>query len=220
MKKLAQSHLASVALKVRLTALAVFSVTVGILAISFVSPSESATPGSGTISEASPRVTWTGPIKVPTGSADCGGANSAACDNFQLTIEPPSAAFGPYLVEVRLTPELAGDWDMQVYGPAGNLVDGSGNSPGQQELVVLISPPAGTYTVAAAPFAPVVGASGNSFSASAEIKHHVINTGAQGPDTNISYHNFAAPGSMGADAGEPTIGVSRLLKSWATPPVN
>jgi len=52
---------------------------------------------------------------------------------------------------------------MQVYGPSGNLVDGSGNSPGQQELVVLINPPGGTYTVAAAPFAPLAGANGNSF---------------------------------------------------------
>jgi hypothetical protein len=57
LKKLAQSHLASVALKLRLTALAVFCVTMGIIAISFVSTSQSSTPASGTISEANPMVT-------------------------------------------------------------------------------------------------------------------------------------------------------------------
>jgi hypothetical protein len=206
-KKLANSD-SSVASKLRLSLLALFWVTIGVTALSFVSISESATPGAGTISEANPRVTWTGAFKAPTGASTCGGANSAACDNFQLTIQPPSAAYGPYLVEVRLQPELVGDWDMQVYGPAGNLVDGSGNSPGQQELVVLINPPAGTYTVAAAPFAPVIGPSGNSFSASAEIKHHIINSSVQGADTNISYQNFAAPSNLGNSAGEPTIGVN------------
>jgi PKD repeat protein len=168
----------------------------------------SANPAGGTISEASPKVTWTGPFKAATGSADCGNPNNAGCDNFRLTIEAPSMTFGPYLVEIKLTPAAVGDWDMQVYGPSGNLVDGSGNSPGQSELVVLINPPAGTYTVAAAPFAPLAGTDGNSYSASAEIKQHVVNPAQQGPDTNINYHNFAATGSLGNAAGEPSIGVN------------
>jgi hypothetical protein len=168
----------------------------------------SANPAGGTVSEANPQVTWTGPFKTPTGSANCSNANNAACDNYRLTIEAPSAAFGPYLVEIKLQPAAVGDWDMQVYGPAGNLVDGSGNSPGQAELVVLINPPAGTYTVAAAPFAPVAGTDGNSYSASAELKHHIVNPAQQGTDTNISYHNFAATGSLGNAAGEPSVGVN------------
>ncbi|HET6889872.1 MAG TPA: sialidase family protein, partial [Pyrinomonadaceae bacterium] len=174
----------------------------------FVPRTFSANPAGGTVSEANPQVTWTGPFKTPTGSADCSNANNAACDNFSLTIQAPSAAFGPYLVEIKLQPALVGDWDMQVYGPAGNLVDGSGNSPGQGELVVLINPPPGTYTVAAAPFAPVPGADGNSYSASAELKHHIVNPAEQGSDTNISYHNFVATGSLGNAAGEPSIGVN------------
>jgi hypothetical protein len=183
--------------------LAVFGVLILV-----VPASHSANPTSGSISEANPLVTWTGQIKAPTGSADCAGPNNAGCENFGLTIQAPSAGYGSYLVEIRLTPALLGDWDMQVYGPAGNLVDGSGNSPGQAELVVLLNPPSGTYTVTASPFAPLVGADTNSFSASAELKHHVVNPAVQGTDTNISYHNFAASGNLGSAAGEPTIGVN------------
>ena len=192
----------------RLALAAAVSAAAVLLCAQLMPRSHSATPAAGAISESSPRVTWTGAFKAPTGSADCGGANNAGCENFKLTITPPSASYGPYLVEVRLQPELAGDWDMQVYGPTGALVDGSGNSPGQGELVVLMSPPAGTYTVSAAPFAPVVGADGSSFSASAEIKHHFINSAQQGPDTNVSYQNFSAPAGLGDTAGEPTVGVN------------
>src|SRR5882724_11752171 len=188
----------------------ILMVTTGLVALAalLVPSSFSATPTGATISESSPLTTWIGPIRTATGSANCGSANNAGCDNFRLTIQPPSAAFGPYLVEIKLQPELAGDWDMQVYGPSGNLVDGSGNSPGQQELVVLINPQGGTYTVAAAPFAPLAGANGNSYSASAELKHHIVNPAAQGTDTNINYYNFAATGTLGAAAGEPSLGVN------------
>jgi len=145
-------------------------------------------------------------VKAPTGSSDCGSGNNSGCDNFTVNFQPPSAAFGPYLLEIKLQPQ--GDWDMQVYGPNGNLLDGSGNSPGALEIVTLINPAAGNYSVAAAPFAPLVGADGNSYAASAELKHYVVNTAAQGQDTNISYHNFAATGGLGNASGEPSIGVN------------
>ena len=35
-----------------------------------------------------------------------------------------------------------------------------------------------------------------------------MNPACQGPDTNLSYHNFAASGRIGNNAGEPTIGVN------------
>ncbi len=165
-----------------------------------------ANPASGTVSEANSRVTWTGQVKTPTGDSNCGSANNAGCDNFVVNFQTPSAGYGPYLLEIKLQPQ--GDWDMQVYGPNGNLLDGSGNGPGALEIVTLINPAAGSYSVAAAPFAPLAGTDGNSYAASAELKHYIVNTAAQGTDTNISYHNFAATGNLGNGAGEPSIGVN------------
>ncbi|MFL6212115.1 MAG: hypothetical protein ACJ74W_24940 [Pyrinomonadaceae bacterium] len=165
-----------------------------------------ASPNAGTISETSTKVTWTGAFMPATADSTCTGPNGTTCDNFKLTVVPPAPSFGPYLVQIKLQPALTGDWDMTVYGPAGNLVDGSGNSPGQLELVTLINPPAGTYTVAAAPFAPVVGPDANSYAASAEILHQVVTYAQPGADA-ISYHNFAAPSGLGTSAGEPSIGI-------------
>ena len=42
-----------------------------------------------------------------------------------------------------IKPAQVGDWDMQVYGPNGGLLDGSGNSHGQVEFIALLNPVAG-----------------------------------------------------------------------------
>ncbi|MGH9791606.1 MAG: PPC domain-containing protein, partial [Candidatus Acidiferrales bacterium] len=100
------------------------------------------------MSESTPSVTWTGPFLVPTASAACNGPNDPSCDNFRLTIVPPSAAFGPYVVKITLQPFAAGDWDLTVFDPNGNAVGSSGNAPSASEFVTLANPAAGTYTVA------------------------------------------------------------------------
>ncbi|MGH2609191.1 MAG: hypothetical protein ACRDHF_08885, partial [Tepidiformaceae bacterium] len=90
----------------------------GLILCVYLAPAwvHAATPPSGTVSEGNQQVSWTGPFVPATGSASCNGANDPACDNFRLTIVPPSPSFGPYLVEIMLPPELVGDWDLQVYG--------------------------------------------------------------------------------------------------------
>ncbi|HEV8383365.1 MAG TPA: Ig-like domain-containing protein [Candidatus Acidoferrales bacterium] len=170
-----------------------------------------ATPSSGTVSETNTLVTWTGAFKTPTASSNCGSANNAACDNFQLNIVPPSAAFGPYVVDIRLQPALTGDWDLQVYGPDGSFITGSGNGPGGLERIVLSNPAAGTYTIAAAPFAPAIGAGAVSYTASAELQHQVIAPTAPGSEP-LSYMNYAAPAPLGRTAGEPSIGCNWKTK--------
>lgn len=204
--KLAHSRAMSTIKKLRYLLAAGFCVAATAIVIVKIPISRGATPASGNVSESNTKVTWTGQIKPASGSSDCGTANNSGCDNFGVNFQAPASSYGPYLLEIRLQPQ--GDWDMQVFGPNGNLVDGSGNSPGVVELVTLINPPSGSYVVAAAPFAPLVGTDTNSYAASAELKHYFGNPAAQGTDTNISYHNFAAPGSMGNDSGEPTIGVN------------
>ncbi len=171
-----------------------------------------ANPPGGTISEASPIASWTGPIKPATASATCNGPNDAACDNFALTIVPPSPAFGPFLVEIKLQPALLGDWDMQVYRPGGAAGPSSGNAPGQVELVFLSNPTAGTYTVAAAPFAPMVGPDvdgdllPDSYSATATIKKQDVPPPPP-PGEVITYFNHVPPPPLGQPGtDEPSIG--------------
>src|SRR3954468_22270420 len=165
--KLAHAKTISTITNFRYALAALFSVAAIATVIVNIPGSRGATPAAGDVSASNPKVTWTGQVKPASGSADCGGPNNSGCDNFAVRFQAPAASFGPYLLQIKLQPQ--GDWDMQVYGPNGNLLDGSGNSPGVMELVVLINPPSGTYTVAAAPFAALAGTDGNSYSASAEL---------------------------------------------------
>jgi len=158
-----------------------------------------ATPAAGTVSEGSPTVAWTGPFLVPTASPECAGPNDPACDNFQLTIVPPSFSF---LVEVKVTP-VQTDWDLEVYNPGGAFAKRSGNAPGVAETILLINPAGGTWTVSAAPFAPAP--TTPSYTATATIKPYT----APPPGTEeISYVTYPAPGGLGSQAGEPSVGVN------------
>ncbi len=158
-----------------------------------------ATPPTATLSEANPTVTWTGAVMAPT-AGPCGSDNNPACDNFKLAITPPSAAFGPYLVEVHLQPQ--GDWDLEMYGPDHTSAGGSGNGAGQLEVAFLVNPPGGVYTITATPFSPTGG-----YSASATLKKDIIVPARQGTES-FAFANYAAPSPLGTGAGEPSIGVS------------
>ena len=172
---------------------------IGALALPLAA-SQAATPSSGTISGSSPSVSWSGTYMVPTASG-CSGASDSSCDRYALTIQPPSYAFQ---VVIKLQP--MGDWDLYVFAPNGGLAGSSGNAPGQTETVVLSNPTAGTYTVAAAPFAPAPGLP--TYSASATIVP--IESGSQPPpgSEHITYSSHKPPSGMGGDAGEPSIGAN------------
>src|ERR1044071_8652589 len=159
----------STATQFRLTLLTAFCLVIGAVSVFLVSSSQSATPASGTVSESNPMVTWTGAIMPANpdvlNSPRCNGTDT--CDNFSITIVPPSAAYGPYVVEIRLQPQ--GDWDMEIYNPNGTYRTSSGNGVYAAEVVTLYSPPAVTYRIAAFPFSPLVGTDGNSYAASARL---------------------------------------------------
>ena len=181
-----------------------FAVAAATLALPLAG-SNAANPGSGTVSGSNTSVSWTGAFAIAT-AGGCSGPNDPTCDNFRLTIQPPSYSF-----QVRIELMPVGDWDMSVFAPDGALAGSSGNGPNQLEIVTLTNPAAGTYTVAAAPFAPLVGPDGNSYTASATIVP--FSTGAQPPPGTepISYADYPAPNGLGGDAGEPSIGAD--LKS-------
>jgi hypothetical protein len=57
------------------------------------SPAEAASPASGTLSQASPSVSWTGgPLTASAGG--CAGPDDPTCHHFQLTIVPPPGGAG------------------------------------------------------------------------------------------------------------------------------
>ena len=162
--------------------------------------SYAASPGMGVVSDSNRVASWTGAVTVPTG-AGCKGAADPTCDNYKLTVQSPAYGFS---VKIVLVP--AGDWDLSVYGPDGGLIGSSGNGPAQPEIVTLTNPAAGTYTVAAAPFAPAVGPDAHSYTASATLTPlDTMATPATGAE-RISYAQYHAANGLGGDAGEPSLG--------------
>ncbi len=169
-----------------------------------------ANPASGTVSEASPEINWTGAIMPANpdllNSPRCNGTDT--CDNFALTIQPPAAAYGPYIVEVRLLPQ--GDWDLEIYNPDGKYRTSSGNGVYAAEIVTLFNPPAGTYRIAAFPFTPVVGSDGNSYAATARLLPQPPSGSAPAGTAPVGYANFPCPVGQTCTTGfgEPSIGVN------------
>jgi hypothetical protein len=183
-------------------ALAVFAAaTVATALLVPLTSSTAATPGSGTISDGNPSLAWSGTVMAPNVNGCT--ATGTQCDLYKLTVQPSASSF---MVRIKLKP--AGDWDLSVFGPDGALVGSSGNGPGQMELVTLVNPAAGTYTVAAAPFAPAVGTDGNSYTADADIVP--LTTPAQPPAGSdpLTFQNESAPNGLGGDSGEPSIGAN------------
>ncbi len=161
-----------------------------------------ANPSSGTVSGSSLQASWTGGPMTPT-LGSCDSPSNAGCDHYRLTITPPPF---PFNVEINLTPQLpSDDYDLEVYGPNGEQLDTSGNIPGTAEQVVLANPPAGVYTVTVAPYASL-----GSYRASARIVEVEAAAGStpRSSETPPGYANYNPPAGLGANAGEPTLGVN------------
>ncbi len=176
---------------------------------------QAAVPPSGSLGASQTETTWSGDIKVATGSATCAGPNDPACDNYTLTIADPGY---PFRVTITLDPG-PGDWDAQLYDSNGGVVDSSGNPPALPEIMEVAAP--GTYVVAAAPFAPTI-----PYSARARLAR--LSSAPTGPSTAppVAFLTYAPPGlteldrtftryaptrgqpGLGASAGEPTLGVA------------
>lgn len=144
-------------------------------------------------------------------SPRCAGADSSACDNFSLTVVPPSSSYGPYIVEIRLQPQ--GDWDLEIYNPNGTYRTASGNGIYAAEVVTLFNPPAGTYRIAAFPFAPTAGSDTNSYAATAKLMPQPPSGSAPAGTAPVAYANFPCPlgQTCTSSFGEPSIG-----SNWKT----
>src|SRR4051812_41019487 len=194
-------HLAHRTLRARVILAAVGALAAATALLVPLTSSTAATPGSGTISDANSSLVWSGTVMAPNVNGCT--ATSTDCDLYKLTVQPSASSF---MVRIKLKP--AGDWDLSVFGPDGGLVGSSGNGPGQMEFVTLVNPSAGTYTVAAAPFAPAVGTDGSSYTAGADLVP--LTTAVQPPAGSdpLTFQNEPAPNGLGGDAGEPSIGAN------------
>ena len=104
-----------------------------------------AVPAGGTVSAATPSVTWNGgPFLTSNPSGVCLTDLDPACDTYALTIAPPAA--GDYTVDIATTAADGNDIDLYVYGPGGARVGSSTTETGN-EKVILTNPAAGTYKV-------------------------------------------------------------------------
>ena len=190
----------------------------------FATPAYAATPPSGTISPASPTVTWTGGPFLLSNPLSCRDAE-VTCDHFALTIVPPQPPGQDFVVTVRVTATRMGDdIDLFVRDPNGHTIASSGTSGGVEE-VLLSNPPAGTYTVVVQPFLVVPGATYSGFAAIGSPPKDQLSNSYNGalftanfvgvpsstpaksaplvPQLKVSF-NY-----VGRQAAEPTIGVDK-----------
>jgi hypothetical protein len=169
------------------------------VAILLACPAWAASPAAGTVSSASPQTSWTGGPKLLSVLTVCGTPSNTKCDNYKLSIAPPS---GSFRVEIVLTLKVTDDYDLEVFDPSGQLVGSSGNGPGAAEKVVLNNPAGGIYTVSAAPYVAL-----HAYNATAIL---TLQDPPPPPpsDPPPTYGIYAPPAGVGASAGEPTLGVN------------
>jgi hypothetical protein len=135
---------------------------------------EAASPGSGTISDSAPTVTWTGqvyPVSVVAVPDQCPPAADPAnvlCDHYLLTVTVPESYWDTHTggAQVQITwTDPSNDFDLFVYDNAGNQVAQSASSGTTSEQTLIVNPnsAAGPYEIRVVPF--LVVASGYSGSA-------------------------------------------------------
>ncbi|HEV2841828.1 MAG TPA: PKD domain-containing protein [Chthoniobacterales bacterium] len=179
-------------------ALCLFSGAVFLAFFSFA-----ADPPSGTLSAATPRLTYeTGPNVQSNPSGQVGVVCNVAlpCDEYTLTVDATGFE-GTHNVKISIQwPVPAEDYD--VYILQNNVVIKTAASSADPEIA-LIDAISGVYIVRVVPFA----VAGSTFTGTIEfvLKPESPDPVPPGPGTP-RYHNFAATGSMGNSAGEPTLG--------------
>jgi PKD repeat protein len=174
-----------------------------------------ASPSSGTISLATPMLTYdgSGPYVVPNPSAQATGVPVCApnpggglCDEFALTINVPIGTSATKQVKIAVGwPLSTADFDVYVLqGPTGETVATSCASSSDPEVCVVPAEP-GVFRIRTVPFAPA----GQNYTATVTLEDlppQPPPPGTVGP----RYQNYAPnPSNLpGADsAGEPSIGV-------------
>ncbi len=186
------------------------------------------TPTSGTISPASPTLTYSdGPFVIPNVTAQAGDPICTvpmSCSDFGLTIDMSPGPNPDPTKQVRVSvnwPISTADFDVYVYSgfPAVGSPIATSASSADPEVIILPAQSA-VYTIRVVPFAPA----GQTYTATVSLGG-VIPPPPPGSAPAARYLNYHAPSTLtGADAaGEPSIGVDwnpnvASLKMGPNPP--
>ena len=193
---------------------------------SFNSASASSPAGGTLNATASAPLTWTGtatggvvpnaPLGLIDGEALC--QEGSTCDTFTLTLDGTPADWSGKVVRVKLEWLLpATDYDMYIHkdSNSGPVVGSSGRgatSPTEPLTWedTTIDPAingTGVYTIRAVYYAATAA---DQYRGSATLEDKPPSPPVPPPSNEVAprYQNYAAPGAMGSNAGEPTIGVN------------
>ena len=185
-----------------------------------------ATPSSGTLSETSQSVTWTGATYAAMANADpstCPPSTdpmNTLCDHFFLTINLASDFWTTHTGTVTITinwPSGANDFDLYIYRQSdGQLVGSSTLGGGEtQEQVVLVSPIPGNYEARITPFLVTT----SSYSGSAVLS---FTNGGPVPNPTFATGGIAFGPATIVDPqrteGEPLVHIDQFGNIWESGP--
>lgn len=166
-----------------------------------------ANPATGTLTDTSPPVQWTGgPFVVANATGNVGDPVCSvpmSCDDFKLTVQVTTDANKRVKINVAW-PVSAADFDVYVYDSQGKTIVTSCATSSDPEVCYVPAAPA-TYIVRVVPFAPA----GQSYTATATLESSAP-APVGGSGVAPRYQNYPPnPANLpGADsAGEPSIGV-------------
>jgi len=196
-------------------AVAFCSIGASLGVLSFAAPQVPAapTPPSGTLSLATPMITYTdGPFVVSNATAQAGGLpvcspdpQGQLCSSFTLTVDATGIPANTKRVRVSVGwPLTAADFDLYVLDSTGTTLVASSASSADPEVVFLPATSA-TYVVRTVPFAPA----GQSYTGTVTLED-VPPTPPPGTGPAPRYKNYP-PNPMNlagaGSGGEPSIGV-------------
>ena len=211
-RRLRRLHFTSLSLSLRVALAAAVCLAVAVL-LATRFHTEAATPASGTVSLATPTLTYTsGPFTIsnPTDQVDgvptCDATHP--CDDFKLTVDVPAGYDAVHYVKIQVAwPNQAtlAQYDIFVYklnpdDTLGPLV--AANFFAVDPDVTTISAISGKYLLRIAPTI----AQGDITTTTVSLEQK-ISGAPTGTGLAPRFENFQAPGTLGNTAGEPSLGV-------------
>ena len=170
-----------------------------------------ASPASGTLSVASPTLTYSaGPnlVSNPSGTAEL-NCTELPCDEYALTIDVPASYENTHQVRIHISwPSPAEDYDLNV-----SNVGSSGNAPGIPETIIAAAK-SGTYTVQVVPYA----VAGGTFTGTITLEEKAAppppppgggSTVSAGTSPRFETYNPPKNSGLGTNAGEPSVGFGK-----------
>ena len=166
-----------------------------------------ATPTSGTVSDTSGPVTWSGgPFVTANVTAQANGEPvctvPGSCDDFALHVSAPAGYDTDHNLQIKVGwTNTAADFDVYLYDAAGHLAATAASSADPETITV--APNTADYVVRVVPFTPL----GESYTATASMVAKPVSP-APGTATPPGFTDYPADPAI-ADpngAGEPSIG--------------